>query len=54
MNQSLVTDAVRELRARGERVRVRAGHPVIGHGRFRDLNALRRRPRHAWLTMSRR
>ena len=42
MNQSVVTDAVRELRARGERVRVRAGHTVIGHGSFRDLNALRR------------
>jgi hypothetical protein len=42
MNQSVVTDAVRARRSRGERVSVRAVHSVIGHGSFRDLNRLLR------------
>jgi hypothetical protein len=38
MDQSMVTDAVRTLRARGERVSVRAVHTLIGGGSFRDIS----------------
>jgi hypothetical protein len=38
VDQSVVTDAVRTLRARGEKISVRAIHSVIGGGSFRDIS----------------
>jgi hypothetical protein len=38
VDQSVVTEAVRTLRARGERVSVRAVHTLIGGGSFRDIS----------------
>lgn len=42
MDQSVVNDAVRVLRARGERVSVRAVHNLISGGSYRDLTRLLR------------
>jgi Plasmid replication region DNA-binding N-term len=40
LEKSAVNDAVRTLRARGERVSVRSVHTLLGHGSFRDISRL--------------